>query len=172
MSPSRPANERTRVEGGDGTVCQEDVLTSMDGWDDNFAENIILSRYWADGQGTPHPLEYHPQLEAKFIAGEIQLHRQEKSYVANAQAKAANILKELAPPVAPARPIMPGIFHLKVFEGTVTLPWSWNYKSGEEFRRVWEEEYYTQAFQDRLMGCLWWWTSKNVRLFCILRSAS
>ena len=73
-------------------------------------------------------------------------------------------MQVLTVPSAPESPIVPRLYHLQTFEGAVTQPWSWNHKTVESFRRAWEESYPKREFEDQLMGCLWWQTSKKVSI--------
>lgn len=124
MSAFNLADGQAKVEVRNEEVGLDDVVTSMVVWDNNFDKNVQLLRYWADGEGTPNPLEYHPRLEGLFFAREEELDRCEDMHVAIAQTKLAIKLKELAPPVTPSKPFMPAIFQLKAFDGAVTPLWS------------------------------------------------
>lgn len=165
-SQEHPVSQRNSdsmpPEGEEEELRLEDLLKLLPFRDDNFDMDIGLQQYWAQGTGAPKPFQYHPSAERRFLKREKELQRQERIHVARVRKKAETRLTDIGPPIAPTKPTMPGIFHFKAFEGTVTLPWSWNHNSGEDFRRAWEETYLTQQFEDRLMGCLWWWTSKKV----------
>lgn len=96
------------------------------------------------------------------MAREEEFQRHERSYVALEQRRADEALQALTIPLAPEKPAVPGLIHLQTFDDSVTLPWSWDHESGESFRKAWEDSYEKPEFQERLMGCLWWWTSKKV----------
>ena len=165
-SQEHPVSQRNfdnMLSEGEGEELRlEYLLKLLPFRDDNFDLDFGLQQYWAQGRGAPKPFQYHPAAERRFIKREKELQRLERILVARVRKQAERRLADIGPPIAPTKPAMPGIFHFKAFEGTVTLPWSWNHNSGEDFRRAWEETYPTQQFQDRLMGCLWWWTSKKV----------
>lgn len=121
---------------GGSEVGMEEVVVSMQVWDNNFANNVQVMPYWEDGKGSPKPFEFHPHVEGRFIARREEFHRWANMYVAAVQTKADNRMKELSPPIAPEKPFMRGIFHLKAFKGAVTLPWTWNDKSAGDFCRA------------------------------------
>lgn len=77
-----------------------------------------------EGKGTPRPFSYHPHMEGQFNARVEELHRQERIYVVQAKRKAGDKMNAASPPSAPKKPRMPGLFDLRAFEGSVTLPWS------------------------------------------------
>ena len=161
--------EADRGEGSDPVAVLssdrtlEAAVSEMRVWDETLAENAELQHYWAEGKGFPEPFMFQPEMEKRFLKREEELQRHERAYVALEQRRADEAIQALKIPPAPEKPPVPALYHLQTFEGSVTLPWSWDHETGDSFRRAWEECYPTREFQDQLMGCLWWWTSKKVR---------
>ena len=147
------------------------VVDEMQVGEESIDGNEELQQHWAQGKGFPKPFQYQPEMEKRFQAREQELQRHERLYVSEEQTRADEALASLTIPPAPEKPPVPGLYHLQKFEGAVAVPWSWDHESGESFRAAWEDAYLTKDFQDVLMGCLWWWTSKKVSflfLFAVL----
>ena len=138
------------------------AVSEMRVWDESLQNTAELQQYWAEGRGFPEPFMYQPEMERRWLKRDEELRRHERVYVALEQRRADDAIKALKIPPAPEKPAVPGLYHLHTFGGSVTLPCSWDHETGDSFRRAWEERYPTRQFQDELMGCLWWWTSKKV----------
>ena len=144
----------------DATV--EEAMSSVVTWEVEFATNLGLTQYWIEGQGTPNPARFHPELEGTLLAREEVLRDFERKHLSVAQAKSDDRLSKLQPPAPPTEPPIPGLYYLRTFEDAVELPWSWDCDGGEDFRRKWDSTFLSGPFQESLMGCLWWWTAKKV----------
>ena len=152
------------VELRSSNISLEAAMDEMTVWGNTDHINAELLQHWAQGKGYPEPFQYQPEMEKKFQAREEELQRHERLFVAEEQRKADEAMAALTIPTAPEKPPVPGLYHLQKIEGAVAVPWSWDHESGDSFRTAWEESYPRREFQEQLMGCLWWWTSKKVSL--------
>lgn len=140
----------------------EEAVSKMVTWEVEFATNTRLLQYWVEGNGTPNPATFHPELERMLLAREEVLRDFERVHLSLAQAESDDRLSRLQPPAPPVEPSMPGLYYLRTFEDAVELPWSWDCDGGDDFRRKWDSAFLSAPFQELLMGCLWWWTAKKV----------
>jgi hypothetical protein len=157
-------------------VCLEDAVSNLPTWDEDLEPSPELLLYWAGGSGSPQPFDHHPSREARFVARRNELLRHESLHVALEKKNAEELLHSRKPPTPPDPVPMPGLYHLHLFKDEVALPWSSDHPNGEVFRQRWEDSFLSQEFQERLQGCLWWWTAKKVstqatwftHLYCII----
>lgn len=133
-------------------------------WEERFAKNAELMRYWAEGKGSPKKVAFYPGLEDFIVGRKEGIRRREALAVARRRQRMdERLMLRKDPPTCPPEPVQPGLYRLRGIIGA-PCPWNWETSSGEEFRRVWDSSSSTEEFK---RGCdnlyVWWRFSMKVR---------
>lgn len=156
-----PLCELNQFQATSPTVTAADV-SHMEVWKGTWEDSRGLALYWAEGRCSPKPFAFYLGTEARFKARAEAFKNLERSYVLQRCSDADGVRNDIGAPVSPRRPPMPTLYHLREFGDLVTLPWSWDCTSGEDFVRNWEGTVKTEDFRDKLMRCAYWWIRRKV----------
>lgn len=140
----------------------DERVSAMVIWSGNWMVSNDLRNYWSEGLGCPRPFTFHPELLLKAEQRLETFSRLEKIHVQRHCKAAADLEEEGNALPKPEKPPMPALYRLRDFEGEVSVPWSWNCDSGEQFVTKWNEVVNTDAFKDRLMRVAYWWIRRKV----------
>ena len=138
-------------------------VSSMVIWSGNWLDSPDLRAYWAEGLGSPGPFTFHADLLAKAEDRQEKFALLEKSHIQRHCKEAAEFDNDSPLLKKPTEPSMPPLYKMREFEGEVTLPWSWDCSSGDEFVAKWNAMVCTDQFKDCLMRVTYWWSRRKVR---------
>lgn len=106
-------------------------MASMYVWTNASVFIAELTEYWAEDKGAIMPFYFSNVVEGRLRARAEALETLEDAYVEK-HCKAQEDLRTYSiEPTCPSKPPMPALYHLKEYENSVTLPWTWDCESGE-----------------------------------------
>lgn len=134
----------------------DELVSSMYIRCDNWNVSDDLRNYWSEGIGCPRPFTFHPEVlleseqRLETFSRFKKIHVQHHCKAAADMEEESNALPELE------KPPMPPMYRPPEFEGEVSVSWSWNCDSREQFIAKWNEVVNTDAFKNRLMRVAYW----------------
>jgi hypothetical protein len=140
----------------------EGAVASMYVWTDASVFIAELREYWAEGKGAIRPFCFGSAVEGRLRARAEALQMLEDAYVEKHCKAQEDLRTDSIEPTCPSKPPMPALYHLKEYENSVSLPWTWDCESGNDFLRNWENTVQTDEFKDKLMRCAYWWIRRKV----------
>lgn len=140
----------------------EGAVASMYVWTDASVFIAEMREYWAEGKGAIRPFCFGSAIEGRLRARAKALETLEDAYVEKHCKAQEDLWMDTIEPTCPSKPPMPALYHLKEYENSVALPWTWDCQSGDDFVRNWENTVQTDEFKDKLMRCAYWWIRRKV----------
>ena len=75
----------------------------------------------------------------QFMARSNLLYKLKKIHVTKHCRETDSVQRHPPPPTRPEKPHIPGLYNLREIGRRMTLPWTWDCKSGDDFVRKWND---------------------------------
>lgn len=96
----------------------------------------------------------------QFMARSNLLYKLKKIHVTKHCRETDSVQRHPHPSAHPEKTRIPRLYYMREIGRGVTLPWTWDSKSGDNFVRKWNDSLAAPEFKDNLMRCAYWWIRK------------